>query len=322
MRHWRRVRRQADRDGKTVNITPSTTTSPLSADMSFPRFALTLALLFGAFGLSQAGQLSTHSNYAAVPGSTNEVDILIDSAAGVASIALKVNYDPSLLNLLAVTNKPGSLGANFSIESKGGDGTATIVLTRQDALSTGAGIVATLVFRVNPGATAGMSCELPVVRHELGGQYGESIEGRAAGTDSSGKLWVVSSMTADSDGDGIPDWWAIANFGGPTNVVADADDDNDGQSNLAEFRTGTNPHDSTDSFRIRDMAATSPAAGHGLVIRWVSAPTVAYAIDRSTNLMSGFEGLASNIVTGGIEGSYTDETATVESSLFYRVLVK
>jgi hypothetical protein len=31
----------------------------------------------------------------------------------------------------------------------------------------------------------------------------------------------------DTDGDGLPDWWEIKHFGGPTNAVASADDDGD-----------------------------------------------------------------------------------------------
>ena len=51
-----------------------------------------------------------------------------------------------------------------------------------------------------------------------------------------------TSATADSDGDGMTDWWE-GNFGldslDPSD--ADVDADGDGLSNLAEFRQGTNP---------------------------------------------------------------------------------
>jgi hypothetical protein len=287
------------------------------------RLVLFLPLFLGKIGVISAsgGEFSLANNYAVVPGTTNEVEIALDDTSGVASIALKVNYDPNLLDLLAVTNKPGLLGANFALVSGGGDGTANIVLTRQDALGSGSGVIATLLFRVNPGAAAGMSCELPVVRHELSGLYGVHLDAGPVDYVSNAKLWIVSSMTADSDGDGIPDAWEITNFGGPTNAAPDADADSDGQSNRNEFRSGTNPQDGADCLRIVDLVADSPG-GHGLVVRWASVPTVKYTVDRSTNLVSGFDGLASNIVTGATEGSYTDETATVEGAYFYRVLVK
>jgi predicted outer membrane repeat protein len=46
----------------------------------------------------------------------------------------------------------------------------------------------------------------------------------------------------DTDSDGLPDWWEIKHFGGPTNAVASADDDGDGLTNLEEYAWGTDPH--------------------------------------------------------------------------------
>ncbi len=60
---------------------------------------------------------------------------------------------------------------------------------------------------------------------------------------------VTITVTApDSDGDGIPDWWAQKYFGHPTAQAADhsraADDpDGDGVNNLAEYRASTDPLD-------------------------------------------------------------------------------
>ena len=53
----------------------------------------------------------------------------------------------------------------------------------------------------------------------------------------------------DSDGDGLPDAWELAMFGGlGYNGIADSD--GDGASNLSEFLTGTNPLNSNDVFRV------------------------------------------------------------------------
>jgi hypothetical protein len=51
----------------------------------------------------------------------------------------------------------------------------------------------------------------------------------------------------DSDGDGIPDWWTVANFGHRTGSASDQsraqdDPDGDGISNLQEYLGGTDPH--------------------------------------------------------------------------------
>ncbi|MBU0677985.1 MAG: chitobiase/beta-hexosaminidase C-terminal domain-containing protein, partial [Verrucomicrobia bacterium] len=59
---------------------------------------------------------------------------------------------------------------------------------------------------------------------------------------------AVTDMGADefvdSDGDGMPDWWEVAN-GFATNSAADAaqDGDSDGLDNLAEYEQGTDPSD-------------------------------------------------------------------------------
>ncbi|HMP89621.1 MAG TPA: glycoside hydrolase family 31 protein [Kiritimatiellia bacterium] len=47
--------------------------------------------------------------------------------------------------------------------------------------------------------------------------------------------------TTDTDGDGIPDYWELAFFGGITNAVASADPDGDGRNNLLEYQSGYHP---------------------------------------------------------------------------------
>jgi len=49
-----------------------------------------------------------------------------------------------------------------------------------------------------------------------------------------------AAVWADSNGNGIPDWWEMKYFGN-LNQSADGDFDNDGVSNIAEYREGTNP---------------------------------------------------------------------------------
>jgi hypothetical protein len=56
---------------------------------------------------------------------------------------------------------------------------------------------------------------------------------------------VVAQLRLDADGDGLADAWEIANFGSITNQNAVMDFDGDGNSNLTEFRDGTNPTNKT-----------------------------------------------------------------------------
>src|SRR5207249_3353675 len=55
-------------------------------------------------------------------------------------------------------------------------------------------------------------------------------------------VFLFRISAADSDGDGLPDDWEMAYFGDLTRDGT-GDFDGDGQSDLAEFRAGTNPTD-------------------------------------------------------------------------------
>src|SRR5581483_4129846 len=56
----------------------------------------------------------------------------------------------------------------------------------------------------------------------------------------------LAGTFVDTDGDGIPDWWMLQNFGHATGQAADKsratdDADGDGINNFAEYLAGTNP---------------------------------------------------------------------------------
>ncbi len=54
---------------------------------------------------------------------------------------------------------------------------------------------------------------------------------------------LFSFIVDDTDGDGMPDWWEIKYFGGPTTANPDDDPDGDGLTNLQEYQMGLNPID-------------------------------------------------------------------------------
>ena len=51
----------------------------------------------------------------------------------------------------------------------------------------------------------------------------------------------ISDAQADTDEDGMPDWWEQTHFGGATNAVPELDEDEDEWGNLMEFLIGGNP---------------------------------------------------------------------------------
>jgi hypothetical protein len=91
--------------------------------------------------------------------------------------------------------------------------------------------------------TAGTWVRLEVPASEVG-LVGKNIDGMAftlyggrAAWDRAGKL----RSCADSDGDGLPDWWEMEHFGN-LNQGASNDYDHDGFSNLQEYQNGTDPN--------------------------------------------------------------------------------
>ena len=67
--------------------------------------------------------------------------------------------------------------------------------------------------------------------------------------DGNGNLIGQARLGADSDGDGLPDWWEYAHGLNPFSAVgndgANGDPDGDGWTNMQEFLAGTDPRDAT-----------------------------------------------------------------------------
>jgi len=129
----------------------------------------------------------------------------------------------------------------------------------------------------------------------------------ATATDPSGNTSALSSgvtVTAiDSVGDGIPDAWRRARFGGggtTTNAqsCATCDPDHDGLSNLQEFLAGTNPTNASSTLRISHPTES----GTNTLVSFPSVLGTVYRVEfRDDVAGSGWTLLADQVIgTGGV----------------------
>ena len=118
---------------------------------------------------------------------------------------------------------------------------------------------------------------------------------------------------ADTDGDGLPDYWEIQNFGNLTTTDGTGDQDGDGLSDLDEYLAATDPTSAGSSFVF--FSSTPQASTN--VVRWASASNRTDTIHHTTNLLESFSVLESGIAGTPPVNEYPHHATT--SANFYRV---
>jgi len=124
----------------------------------------------------------------------------------------------------------------------------------------------------------------------------------------------------DTDTNGLPDWWELQYFGHLTGTNPNADADHDGMSNLAEWLAGTNPTNASSCLRLIAIPSNNPNA---FVVKWPSVAGKYYWLERSTNLLTGFNSVVqTNIAATAPTNTATDTAILPGKARFYRVGVE
>jgi hypothetical protein len=128
-------------------------------------------------------------------------------------------------------------------------------------------------------------------------------------------LQAGATITQDTDGDGLPDWWE-QQYGLDPNSGAggnggSGDPDGDGLSHLREFRFGTHPlvADAT----LVQVAITAPAANQR-VLRFATRLDRTYRVHFTDDLALPFAPLAATIAGTGGEVEWTDDGSQTGSA--------
>lgn len=135
-----------------------------------------------------------------------------------------------------------------------------------------------------------------------------------------GQYWITGMVSADGDGDGIPNEWEILYFGGFTNAVATTDSDGDGADNLTEYVSGYDPTDSNSVFKVVSFSAP-PTGNSPFIITWNPVEGRIYNIGWSHSLViDPFDDISGDLPYPA--GSYTDTVERTDLQNFYRVDVR
>ena len=103
-------------------------------------------------------------------------------------------------------------------------------------------------------------------------------------------------------------------------MQASADADGDGASNFAEWVAGTNPTNPASCLRLLTPAVT---ATNSVIVQWPSVAGKTYLLERSTNLIIGFDAiLRSNIAATPPTNSEPDTLTLPTQPRYYRILVE
>jgi VCBS repeat protein/ASPIC/UnbV protein/Ig-like domain-containing protein/thrombospondin type 3 repeat protein len=132
---------------------------------------------------------------------------------------------------------------------------------------------------------------------------------------------AVVSILPDTDGDGMPDEWELANYFSPTNSAdASLDNDGDGITNAAEYLAGTDPLNPDACLKIESL--TLEGSAQIASISFLAAACKTYSVLRRDSLDSGpwlrvadVPAMSANRLV-----EVNDSAAVISGQRFYRVV--
>jgi parallel beta-helix repeat protein len=144
--------------------------------------------------------------------------------------------------------------------------------------------------------------------------------GDFSGTVKTGSAWDIGAYeytpVSDSDSDGIPDDWETQYFGGVTNANPNALAANGVNTIYETYIAGLNPTNPASVFLISDFRPLTSAS----TLQWQSASGRVYSVYWTTNLLSGFQPLETNIVWP--QSNWTDMVHGAQDDGFYKIKVQ
>ncbi len=128
-------------------------------------------------------------------------------------------------------------------------------------------------------------------------------------------LMLSDPAVPDTDGDGLPNWWETLHYGGATNANPGAMASNGVNTVEEAYIAGLDPTNATAFF-----AMTNLLTGIENLIDWTGVSGRVYSVYWTSNLLSGFQPLESNIAYTAIP--YTDTNHADDVQGFYKIYVE
>lgn len=128
------------------------------------------------------------------------------------------------------------------------------------------------------------------------------------------------SLAVDTDADGMPDVWETAHqFDANNPADAALDADNDGQSNLEEYRAGTDPRNPESLLRITSLSIESTNSR----VTWTTVGSHHYILQGGTNMAGHLDQILSPLLSvppgGASTTNYLHTNGAILPAQFYRV---